>query len=330
VCSSASPDASAQASARPGDGEVEITAGDQRAVIVTAGAGLRAYSTGDRELLDGFPAGEPSSSGRGQVLIPWPNRLEDGEYEFDGRRHRLPITEPEHRNAIHGLVRDSLWTVSEQEPARVVMEHLLAPQQGYPFSLALQLEYELSARGLRVCTTAMNVGADPCPYGAGAHPYLTVGTATIDSAILRVPGRTVLRTDERGLPVSAISVEGTDQDFRRPRRIGSTKLDHAFTDLERGPDGLARVELAGSRASPRLTLWVDDTYRYLMIFSGDPLPDVARGSLAVEPMTCPPNAFRTGQAVIRLEPGASFRSVWGIDPPLPGRLKDSGPTAATP
>jgi aldose 1-epimerase len=317
VCSSASPDAAAEAVVRSAVREVEITAGDQRAVVVTEGAGLRTYSIGRRQLLDGFPAGEPSRSGRGQVLIPWPNRLEDGSYDFDGRRHQLPLTEPEHKNAIHGLVRQAAWTVSEHEPDRVVLEHLLAPQPGYPFTVALRIEYGLSASGLRVCTTATNAGADPCPYGSGAHPYLTVGTATVDSTILRVPGHTVLRTDERGLPVSAISVEGTDYDFRRPRRIGSTRLDHAFTDLERDPDGLARVELAGSRASRRLTLWVDEAYGYLMIFSGDPLPDVARGSLAVEPMTCPPNAFRTGEAVIRLEPGASFRSVWGISPPSP-------------
>ena len=111
-------------------------------------------------------------------------------------------------------------------------------------------------------------------------------------------------------------MEGTDYDFRQPRRIGSTRLDHAFTDLERGADGVARVELAASRAGRRLRLWVDEAYPYLEIFTGDPLPDVARRSLAVEPMTCPANAFRTGESVIRLEPGDSFRGVWGINPPL--------------
>lgn len=315
MCSSGSPETATRAVTRPPAREVEIAAGDQRAVVVTRGGGLRAYSSGGRQLLDGYPAGERSRSGRGQVLIPWPNRLEDGSYEFDGRHHQLPLTEPEHRNAIHGLVRQAAWAVADREPHRVVLEHVLEPQRGYPFTLGLRLEYALSAEGLRVSTTATNVGETPCPYGSGAHPYLTVGTATIDTAIMRAPGWTVVRTDERGLPVSVESVEGTDYDFRRPRRIGTTRLDHAFTDLERGPDGLARVELAGSRAGRRLTLWVDEAYGYLMIFTGDPLPDVARRSLAVEPMTCPPNAFRTGEAVVRLEPGDTFRSVWGITPP---------------
>jgi aldose 1-epimerase len=60
-----------------------------------------------------------------------------------------------------------------------------------------------------------------------------------------------------------------------------------------------------------VTLWVDESYPYLMLFTGD-RPDVNRGSRAVEPMTCPPNAFRTGEGVIRLDPGASITSAWGI------------------
>jgi aldose 1-epimerase len=193
------------------------------------------------------------------------------------------------------------------------MKHALQPQPGYPFSLALTVEYALSTRGLSVRTTATNVGDEACPYGSGAHPYLTVGTETVDAVILRVPGRTVLHSNERGLPVDAVPVEGTEYDFRRPRPIGSTKLDHAFTDLKRDQDGRARVELAG-RPGMGLTLWVDEAYGYLMLFSGDPLPDVDRRSLAVEPMTCPPNAFRTGEALARLEPGSSFTGAWGITP----------------
>ena len=262
-------------------------------------------------------ADEMSSSGRGQVLIPWPNRLQDGSYEFDERHHQLPLNEPEHRNAIHGLVRWTAWTVVEREPHRVVMEHVLYPQPGYPFSLGISIEYSLLDIGLQVRTTATNLGTDPCPFGSGAHPYLTLGTATIDRLILSVPGRTVLRSDERGLPIGTEAVEDTEYDFRKPRPIGSTTLDHAFTDLERDEDGLARVELRDPDHDTQVSLWVDQSYPYLMLFSGDPLPNVRRRSLAVEPMTCPPNAFRTSENLIRLEPGASFTGTWGIAPGPP-------------
>jgi aldose 1-epimerase len=192
------------------------------------------------------------------------------------------------------------------------MEHVLYPQPGYPFLLRIRIEYALSRRGLLVRTTATNIGTEICPYGSGAHPYLTLGTATVDGLILQVPARTVLLSDERGLPVRRQAVEGTEYDFRQPKRIGSIKLDHAFTELERDADGLARVKLRDSDREREVFLWVDRSYSYLMLFTGDPLPDVRRRSLAVEPMTCPPNAFRTGDALIRLEPGASFTGTWGI------------------
>jgi aldose 1-epimerase len=298
----------------PSGAQFELRHGNQRAVVVEVGGGLRKYSVDGRDVLDGYGADEVCSSGRGQVLIPWPNRLEDGQYEFGGARNQVPLDEPERRNAIHGLVRWSAWTRAEQEPNRVVMEHLLQPRPGYPFSLALSIEYVLSDEGLAVRSTAANAGATPCPFGAGAHPYLTVGTPTVDSAILKAPGRGALRTDDRAIPTGKESIEDTEYDFRRPRQIGATRLDHTFTDLERDEDGLARVQLHDSETGTGLTVWADESYPYLQLFTGDGLPDVERRSLAVEPMTCAPNAFRSGAGLIVLGPGESTTGAWGIVP----------------
>jgi aldose 1-epimerase len=295
----------------PSGEQIEISHGEQRAVVVEVGGGLRTYSAGGHELLDGYGVDEMSMSGRGQVLLPWPNRIQDGSYEFDDRRHQLPLNDVAEQDAIHGLVRWVAWRPRERDPDRVLMWHRIHPQPGYPFSLEVSIDYLLSDEGLRVSTTATNVGADPCPYGCGAHPYLRAGAEGVDALTLRAPGRTVLLSDERGIPGDSEPVEGTEFDFRRPRRMEGTRLDNAFTDLERDGDGLARVTLTGAERGA-LTLWVDEAYRYLMLFTGDPLPDVNRRSLAVEPMTCPPNAFRTGEALIRLDPGESFTSTWGI------------------
>jgi aldose 1-epimerase len=298
----------------PSGEQITITAGDQQAVVVQVGGGLRSYTAGGRELIDGYKADEMSSSGRGQVLIPWPNRLQDGSYEFDGRQHQLPLNELERRNAIHGLVRWATWTAAEREPHRAVMKYVLYPQPGYPFTLGINVEYALSESGLRVRTTATNLGANACPYGSGAHPYLTLGTKPIDHLTLRVPGRSVLQSDKRGLPVATEIVDGSEYDFQQPRRIGSTRLDHAFTDLRRDQDGLARVELRDPDRGMQVSLWVDQSYPYLMIFTGDSLPNFNRRGLAVEPMTCPPNAFRSGEDLVRLEPGTSLTGTWGITP----------------
>ena len=227
----------------PSGEQVELVHGDQRAVVVEVGGGLREYTLGSRNLLDGYGANEMSSSGRGQVLIPWPNRIQDGRYSFDGQDHQLPLDDVEEQDAIHGLVRWGSWIAGDRAENRVVMEHALHPQPGYPFSLALSVEYLLSDDGLLVRTTATNRGPRPCPYGSGNHPYLMLGQHSVDPLTLRVPGAKVLVSDERGIPVGSTPVKGTDYDFREPRTIGATVLDHAFTDLERGDDGRARVEL---------------------------------------------------------------------------------------
>ena len=296
----------------PSGEQLELSFGERRAVVVEVGAGLRTYAIGGREVLDGYAADEMCASGRGQVLLPWPNRIEDGSYEFDGRRHQLPLTEVEAGNAIHGLVRWARWTVAEREPQRVVLEHVLHPQPGYPFALALRIEYSLGDSGLTVRTTATNAGAATCPFGSGMHPYFTVGAPTVDSLTLTVPARTVVGSGPRGLPGAAQDVEGTEYDFRHPRVLGATRLDNTFTDLEPDDGGVSRIHLQDQDGGMAVTVWADDAYTHLQLFTGDPLPDVDRRSLAVEPMTCPPNAFRTGEGVVRLEPGASWTGAWGI------------------
>jgi aldose 1-epimerase len=297
----------------PSGRQFEIASAEQRAWIVEVGGGLRAYSAHGREVLDGYAAHEMCTSGRGQCLIPWPNRIRDGSYEFAGLQQQLPLTESENHNAIHGLVRWANWTLAEQAADRVVMEYLLRPQPGYPHALRLAVEYRVDADGLMVRTTATNVGASACPYGAGAHPYVTVGTPTVDSALLQAPGRTRFISDEQGIPTGAEPVDGSEYDFRRPRLIGKAKLDTAFTDLDRDDDGRARVHLASPDGGAAATLWLDEHYRYLMLFTGDPHPDVNRRSLGIEPMTCAPNAFQSGEGLVTLEAGQSFTAGWGIE-----------------
>jgi len=295
----------------PSGEQFEIALGDQRAVVVEVGGGLRTYVSGGVDVLEGYAADRMCTSGRGQVLIPWPNRLEDGRYDFDGSSHTLPLNEVPNRNAIHGLVRWVTWSAAERDPHRVLMTQVLHPQPGYPFSLSLAIEYALSEGGLTVRTTATNAGDRDCPYGCGAHPYLAAG-GLVDPLELRIPAAAMLHSDDRGLPTGSAPVAGTDYDFRRRRPIGGLVLDNAFTELERDADGLARIDLRDRASGEGPTLWMDEAYPYVMVFSGDPLPDIARRALAVEPMTCPPNAFRSGEGLVRLAPGASHTGAWGI------------------
>ena len=126
-----------------------------------------------------------------------------------------------------------------------------------------------------------------------------------------MPARTALRSDDRGIPIGTVAVDGTELDYRTARRIGDTKLDHGYTDLERDEAGVARVAVEAADGTSGRTLWVDEGYPYVMVFTGD-IPSVQRRALAIEPMTCPPNAFRSREALITLERGESHTAAWGL------------------
>jgi aldose 1-epimerase len=292
-----------------------LRAGDAEAVVVEVGGGLRTYRAGGRDVVDGYGPREMAADCRGQVLAPWPNRLRDGVWSWDGARHVTPVTEPERGTALHGLVRYAAWRVAGRAEDAVVLEHVLFPQPGYPFALRLQVAYALSAEGLRVTTTATNEGDTDLPYGEGHHPYLASPGGRLDDDVLTVPAATRITPDERLLPVGTEPVEGTPYDLRAGRRIGGLRLDDCLTDLARDADGVAEVRLVGPDGRGA-AVWLDASYRYLQLFSGDVVEPASRRrqGLAVEPMTCPPDAFRSGEAVIRLAPGESTTSTWGIRP----------------
>jgi len=297
------------------DGEHELVAGNHRVVVVTAGGGLRAYQHGDRPVLDGYRAGARPDGGRGQLLAPWPNRLADGAYRFGGADYQCPITEPARHTAIHGLVRWEAWDTAEADRRRVAMTLRLPAGPCYPSDLHLRVEYTLDpAAGLAVAMEATNVGGRPCPFGAGAHPYVTLGDPTIDRATLRAPAATVLDTDGRGIPTGRRPVAGTAVDFRQGRPIGDARIDTCLTDLHRDEDGLSRVVLSNARAA--VTVWMDESFGFLMLYTGDALDDPGRRrqGLAVEPMTCAPDAFHNGYGLVVLEPDETFRGTWGISP----------------
>jgi aldose 1-epimerase len=295
--------------------QVELRAGDTRLVVVTVGGGMRELTRGDWHVLDGYEKDEMAPGGAGQPLIPWPNRLADGRYEFEGKTYQVPLTEPDKRNALHGFARWLTWSVEEHRPAHAVLALDMYPRPGYPFALRLQIEYWLRESALAVVTTAFNAGRSRLPYASGFHPYLSVGTASIDECDLDLPAASHYEMDERHIPTEKCGVEGTAYDFRTPRPIGPQRLDAAFTDLAREADGKARTRLNAPDGNRSVALWMDEAYGHVMAFTGDTLADPARRrrAIAVEPMTAAPNAFQTGDGLRVLAPGETFRSEWGLE-----------------
>ena len=298
---------------QPPSGEQhEISFGKERAVITEIGATLRAYSAGDRPIIEPFAPDAMSDGAHGQLLIPWPNRIRDGTYRWRGVSHQLPLNEAEAHHAIHGLVRWEAFRLRERTANALTLTHTIHPSPGYPFTIDIQVVYDLSDQGLRVTTSAVNRGPDAAPFAFGQHPYLSPGPGAVDDAVLTLPARRRLVTDDRLIPVREEPVAGTAFDFTQGRKIGDAVLDTAFTDLARDADGRARAFLTGADGR-HLELWVDPAIGYIQVFTGDTLGvGRRRTALAMEPMTAPANAFQSGSGIIPLERGNKVEIAWGV------------------
>jgi aldose 1-epimerase len=290
--------------------QYEIISGTRRAVVTEVGATLRSFSVDGRDVVRGFGVEDQISGGRGQNLIPWPNRIRDGRYVFNGATQQLALTEPARHNASHGLGRYVPWVLVDKQPDAVTNRVRIYPQQGWPGVLEATITHRVSENGLTVTVNATNVGAAEVPFGYGAHPYLTVGESSVDDVAITVPAESYLEVDDRLLPVKISPVAGTPYDLRGGPVLGSVNLDTALTDLTQDADGRWRVKLVlGARYAE---VWGDATMQWIQVFSGGPSRN---SSIAVEPMTCGPDAFNAGpthDGVRVLTPGQTFVGEWGI------------------
>ncbi|WP_104163301.1 aldose 1-epimerase family protein [Cryobacterium sp. N22] len=284
------------------------------ATIASVGASLRILTWNGRDLVVPFDADEVRPGYRGAVLAPWPNRVVDGSYTFDGVDYQLPLTEPSRSHALHGLVCWTDWTLQARSADSVTLGTTIVPSDGYPHRIALLVTYSLSDDGLTSTVTAQNLGAGTAPYGTGPHPYLVAGPGVVDDWTLEFPAAAYLTvTPDRLSPVATVPVETTPEfDFRAPRLIGDTFIDHAFAAIARQADGSASVTLT-SPAGTGVRMSFGTELPWLQVHTADrPAPERSRIGLAVEPMTCPPDAFSTGEDLVLLAPAASHSAAWTI------------------
>ena len=278
--------------------EVILSAGDYEARIVTVGAGLAGLTYRGHDLVVPHRVDELPPGYLGKVLIPWPNRVAGGTYSWEGTSYDLPVDEPTFGTALHGFVAFQEWEIAEADDSSVLLRTLIAARYSYPWTLAATARYSLDAEsGLDVELSATNIGEGTAPFGAGFHPYLTAGGARANKMELTSPAGLAYEADEHMIPCEARFAGELGLDFRSPRMIGSTTIDHCFTEL---PVGTWSVTLRDPTSGVGVSLSSDA--RWLQVYSAD---YIGRVGVAVEPMTCPPDAFNSGTDVVALEPGAT-------------------------
>lgn len=291
--------------------QYDISAGEHRVTVAEVGAGLRRYEVAGVGVTCGYGLDTLPPKGCGTTLVPWPNRLDAGRYTFDGVEQQLALSEPDLRNAIHGLGRWARWAPVEHTADAVTLRLDVVPQKGFPFEVRVEVTFAVHAEhGLRVSFAAVNRGEQRAPFGAGSHPYLSARGHALDDVTLTLPVAEQLVVDDRQLPTGQRPVSG-DVDFRAGRRLGGHRFDMGFTGIERGPDGRGVAELRTPDGGARL--WVDESFRFLQSYTVDDLTPGCSG-VAVEPMSCAPNAFNSGDGLVVLEPDDEWHGTWGVRP----------------
>jgi aldose 1-epimerase len=289
-----------------------ITAGSSSVTVTELAAALRVFTVDGVDIVPPYGTEQPAPYGSGIVLMPWPNRVEDGQWQLDGVTQQLDITEPKLHNAIHGLLRWAAYTVVEHTDNSVTLAAPVFPQHGYPFHLETTVTYTLTEGALEVTHGVTNVGTTAAPVAVGTHPFITIGDVDADDLILTLAATTHFPVDERLIPTAEEPVVGTEWDLRGGKRLGDLVLDDGFGGVEH-VDGIATHSLSAPDGRS-VELWQDENFGYVQAFNTRLYPkgDAVGLAVAVEPMTAPTNAFVTGQSLTWLEPGQHWDARWGI------------------
>lgn len=294
----------------PSGRQYHLAHGAHRATIAEVGASVRTYAVDGRDVVLPFAEDVLAPAYSGAVLAPWPNRLGDGQYTWDGTEYQVPVTEPDRMTALHGLVAHVRFERVAGDDASVTLRHDLVPTPGYPWSLRLDVTYALSDAGLRVHVAATNLSGADAPYGIGFHPWLSPGDGTVDECTLRVDATSQVTNDPRLLPTGTRPLSGAE-DRRTPQPLVGVALDDAFVDVTRDADGLSWIVLTGADGRGA-ALWMDGSMDTWQVCTGNGIPRIARRGVAAEPMSCIADAFRTGERLVRLAPGATHEVAWGM------------------
>jgi aldose 1-epimerase len=288
-----------------------IAYNDHEVTIVGVGGGVRTYTHRGRPVIASYGDDEIAPGWAGHVLAPWPNRVRDGKYSYGGQDYQLAVNEIPTNTALHGLVAWSEWHAVEATETSVTLEYRLPAQMGYPWPLQLRTRWSVGPGGLRAAHTVSNPSPRTAPFGLGSHCYLMpAGLEGIDGASLHVPAKKKLKLDRQRIPTGTVA-----PDFAEPTPLKDKVIDDAYGELERGSDGTAEVRLSDPSTGTAVTVWMDEAFDWVHIYTSDGLEgNRRRGSVAIEPTTCPPNALATGEDRIELGPSEAWFGVWGIRP----------------
>lgn len=251
---------------------------------------------------------ENNAAYKSSLLFPFPNRLEDGTYERNGKHYQFPINDAGTNNALHGLSRDLPMDILSSESSATGASVTLSyfdegHHAAYPFPFLFEVRYSIDTeKGFEVAMKFSNEANENIPVGIGWHPYFKMGNQ-VDDLTLQLPACKMIEIDERMIPTGTL----LDYDyFEKPRLIQKAVLDNGFKLS--GATDKAEVVLSDGQRS--LVYWQGmgpEQFNFLQVYTPP-----HRQSIAIEPMTCNIDAFNNGDGLVILKPEAFIEASCGI------------------
>lgn len=266
---------------------------------------------GQTDIIDGYSdLGKLESEyySKSSLLAPFPNRIADGRYDFEGVEYQLPINKEDENNSIHGFVSNQKFDVIKSEDTEegyvLELQHLSEPYTGFPFQFCVSVIYVLDKQNtLQVKTEIKNTGDKTMPIGFGWHPYFTLG-GKIEDTTLRLPVMKQLETDGRLIPTGEMYEVG---EWREGKVIDQAQFDTGFQLVS--DDRL--VTITDFTKGIEIKVELGQLYDYVQVFTPP-----WRTSIAIEPMTCAANAFNNKLGLHVLTPKESLTAHFSVQASL--------------
>lgn len=243
----------------------------------------------------------------GSFLFPFPNRVKDGKYYNEGVFHQLPVNFAHENNAIHGLLLNKKFTITQEvctnTEAILGLEYKSSGEEGFPYPFRISIEFVLSSsKGFGCKTIIRNESQFIMPAAVGWHPYFKLGA--VDDCQISFPAKTELTVDRQMIPTGARNPEFYFEDFQPLR---DKNFDTCF-GLNK--ENMHLIRLFNPSLSVVMNLWQEGGnkgFNYLQVYTP---PD--RGSIALEPMTAAPDAFNNSLGLYLMEAGDSCECSFGV------------------
>lgn len=301
--------------------DIKLHYKNQVLVIDQLGGGIKQYylefEGKKKEIIHGYENDTQKVGSMGDVLFPFPGRVENSEYEFNGNKYKLSGLRLKDGHALHGFAKYALWEIISKTDSFVSLSFKMTREEykgkGFPFSLSLNLVYSLSEKGLTCKAEVVNSGKESAPFGLGFHPYYSLGVSKVDYLSLQITAGKLVEFSPSLKPTGKLlDFKDGELDFSSRKAIGNIIIDNCFSNLSFNDSGINETILSSDDL--RIKIWQDQNLPYLQLYSADTIGEENyRIGLAIEPQTCTGFALNMpDMGLMILQPKENFNTSWGV------------------